>query len=511
MKFSKIIVFIFLLCGSLQSCTKNFIETNTSPNDSEEAYPYQFMANALITAVSANMNRNRTFNNELMQVTVSIGDGDGKVFRYDFRRSWSDYLWSNHYTQISNFKEMYKQAVKPLTYNRSYQAIAMLGQVWLYSILTDTYGDIPYTESNMGADEPKILEPKFDKQEDIYKDLFLKLDSANNLFKNKTSTETIDPTHDPVFKADLTKWRKLNNSLFLRLLLRVSGKKGALQPYAINKIKEILVDNTADYPIMSSNDDSAIIKWTDQGAYVSPFKSTRAQDFRAVALCSFFLDYLRDTNDPRIDIPTYGTSGINRMGIAPVSGNYVGVPSGYAAGSEDYSKMSYFYSFDQNNGVNSLQTEPLTGVIMPFAEVQFIKAEAVLKGWIEGSIEDYFYSGVENNIKLWIPTWAVTAKEHLAKSDREWKDNATVAEKMEQIHFQKYQALFMVDMQQWYEYRRTGYPVLPKGKGLKNNGEMPARMYYPVIVQSANPTNYKLAVQQQGPDEINTKVWWQKP
>ena len=82
---------------------------------------------------------------------------------------------------------------------------------------------------------------------------------------------------------------------------------------------------------------------------------------------------------------------------------------------------------------------------------------------------------------------------------------------MEKIHLQKYYALFLEDLQQWFEYRRTGHPILPKGPGLRNGGVMPARMTYPVYVQSANPTNYKLAVAAQGPDVISTKVWWQKP
>ena len=63
---------------------------------------------------------------------------------------------------------------------------------------------------------------------------------------------------------------------------------------------------------------------------------------------------------------------------------------------------------------------------------------------------------------------------------------------MERIHLQKYYALFLVDMQQWFEYRRTGHPVLPQGPGLQNNGVMPARMVYPVYVQSTNPTNYQM-------------------
>lgn len=496
----------FFLCVLIQSCTKNFIEINTNPNDPLNAYPEQFLENALITSVSSNMNRNRTFNNELMQVTVSIGDSDGKVFRYDFRRSWADYLWNAHYIQLSNFKEMYKKAMEDVTFNTSYQGISLICQSWLYAILTDTYGDIPYFRSNLAADS-LILEPEFDRQQDIYMAIFNTLDSANTLLR---ANQAIDATKDPVFGGDVNKWRRFGNTLYLRHLLRASAKLET-QDFVIPKIQEILATNTADYPIMRNNDDSAIIRWTDEGAYVSPFKSTRVQDFRATAICEFFIDYLRDTNDPRINIPEYGTSGVNRMGIAPVSGNYVGVPSGYAQGQGDIEKESYFYSYDQNNGVNSLQTEPLTGVLMSFPELEFIKAEAVIKGWVSGNAGTHYYSGVESTIKLWLPDWTLTAQEHLAASDIEWDDSASIEEKMQALHLQKYHGLFMVDMQQWFEYRRTGYPVLPKGQGLRNNGVMPARMTYPVYVQSANPTNYKAAVAQQGPDEIYTEVWWQKP
>lgn len=495
----------FLTSVLFASCDKGFEELNTDPTKTTNAYPYQFMANGLISSVEYNMSRNRTFNNELMQVTVAIGDGDGRVFRYDFRRSWADYLWNGHYTQLTNYKDMYAKAVDQINFNRSYQGISLILQTWTYSILTDTYGDIPYTQSNMGRDS-LILEPIFDAQRDIYLDMFTKLDSANTLL---SGGDPIEVVHDPVYAGNVSQWRKFCNSLYLRLLLRVSHKTD-VKDVVIPKIQEILT-NTSKYPVFASNDDSAILRWTGEGAYISPYMTTRAQDFRATAICSFFIDFLRDTNDPRINIPEYGTSGINRWGIAPVSGNFVGVPSGYAAGSEDYTKMSYFYSYDQNSGVNSLQTEPMTGMIMNYAELQFIKAEAVLRGWIEGSVEDYFYSGAESSIKQWVPTWGVPIRTHLSASDVQWNEAGDFEEKLARIHQQKYYALFLVDLQQWFEYRRTGYPVLPKGNGLVNNAEMPARLYYPVYVQSSNPTNYKLALAQQGLDEINTKVWWQKP
>ncbi|RYE12032.1 MAG: SusD/RagB family nutrient-binding outer membrane lipoprotein, partial [Sphingobacteriales bacterium] len=84
-------------------------------------------------------------------------------------------------------------------------------------------------------------------------------------------------------------------------------------------------------------------------------------------------------------------------------------------------------------------------------------------------------------------------------------------QKMELIHIQKYFAMFFTGMEQWFEYRRTGHPNLPKGQGLKNGGVMPARLPYPVYVQAANGQSYRDAVAIQGSDNINTLVWWQRP
>ena len=509
MKIKQLIYSLLAVTIGFQSCDKGFEELNTDPTKTTQAYPQQYLANALINSLTYNMQRNRNFNNELMQVTVSIGDSDGKVFRYDFRRSFSDYLWNGHFQQLSNYKDMYAKASGELNFSRSYQAISLILQAWSYGILTDTYGDIPFSQSNLGRDS-LILEPKFDTQKDVYMGMYAMLDSANTLLRSGATA--IDANADPIFAGDLAKWRKLGNSLYLRYLLRASGKQ-EVADYVIPKLQAILQTSTSTYPIMASNDDNAVLRWTGSGAFQSPYTSTRDQDFRATSLASFFIDYLRDTDDPRINIPLYGKNGTNRWGIAPISGDYVGVPSGYAAGSEDYSRMSYFHSRDQNSGTgNTLQTDPLTGIIMNFSEIQFIKAEAALRGWItNGTAENFFYSGAENDIKYWIPTWAGDIRAHLTASDREWNESGSFEEKLEHIHLLKYFALFMVDLEQWFEHRRTGYPKLPKGAGLKNNGEMPARMQYPLYVQSSNPTNYKIAVSQQGPDEINTKVWWQKP
>jgi hypothetical protein len=492
---------IMILSVVLVSCTKDFQEINTDPNSTSNALPQQLLAPALVNTLTYNMMRNRNFNNELMQITVDQSDAEGKVFRYDYRPNTSDYLYNGWYSQLTNFKDIYKLASEQLNYNKSYMGISLVCQAWIYSLLTDTYGDVPFSESNLARDSA-IYEPVFDKQKDIYLTLFKVLDTANVLLSNNTG---IVASSDPVYGGNISRWRKFGNSLYLRLLLRLSGK-AEVASQCISKIKDIVDLHPADYPIMTSNDESAILKWTGVAPYTSPLLTVREQDFRAPAIGSFFIDNLVIWNDPRIDI-SQGSNGINRWAIAPYQGAYLGVPSGYAAGT-GVIKKSYFYS---NTSTSSLMTEPLTGMIMNYAELKFILAEAATKGWISGSAETYYNDGVLYSIKLWLPNWSVPIATFLAAADIKWVPTASINEKMERLHLLKYYALFLEDMQQWFEIRRTGHPVLPLGPGLKNNGVMPARMVYPVYVQSANPTNYQAVIAAQGPDLISTQVWWQKP
>lgn len=504
----KIVTMLLLLSSVMPSCTKDFEEINTNPNGTPTANPQQLLAPALVNTLALNMLRNRNFNNELMQVTVDVSDADGRIFRYDIRRNWADYLWNGWYLELTDFKSLYTSANDPLINNKTYMGISLICQSWVYSLLTDTYGDIPYTESNQAKEQ--IDEPKFDKQKDVYLDIFKKLEEANTLLNGAGNAASVS---DPVFGGNALKWRKFGNSLYLRLLLRLSGK-AEVSADCIAKIKEIVETKASSYPLMASNDDSAILRWTGTAPYTSPFLTgVREQDFRAPSIADFFIRNLVNWNDPRINIPTYGKSGVNRWGIVPVSGNFIGVPSGYSQG-DTQARLSYFYSTNQTvSGVQAttLMTEPLTGMIMNYAELQFILAEASAKGWITGSAESYYNAGALNSITLWVPGFTTPIADYLTAADIEWDANATLDQKMEKIHLQKYYALFLTDLQQWFEYRRTGHPVLPKGSGLKNNGEMPARLNYPVLVESANPTNYKAAVAEQGPDEIFTKVWWQKP
>lgn len=232
------------LSSVFSSCEKDFEEVNTDPIGTSTTTANQLLAPALVNVLSANMIRNRSFTNELMQITVDISDADGKVFRYDFRRNWSDYLWNIWYPQLTNLRDIYTIASEPASLNKSYQGISLITQAWVYSLLTDTYGDVPYSQANKGKEG--VIEAAYDNQKDIYLDMFKKLEEANELLSAGTA---ITASGDPVYKGDVTKWRKLGNSLYLRLLLRIS-RKAETSSQVIAKIKEIVDTNPAKYPVM---------------------------------------------------------------------------------------------------------------------------------------------------------------------------------------------------------------------------------------------------------------------
>ena len=510
-----------LVMIGLSSCDKGFEETNTDPINIVHSSPDKLLSPALVNIFSTNMSRNRSFNNELMQVTVTQSEDEFAVFRYDFRPSVADLTWNTWYTELINLRDIYRVASLPEYENDSYKGISLVLQAWVFQLLTDTYGDVPYTEASRGKEG--LVEPAFDKQKDIYLDLLEKLEEANTLL---SSGKAIVGQSDPVYKGDISRWRKLANSLHLRLLLRISGKP-EVSAAAIAKIKEI-TENSSAYPVFASNAESAVLKWNGSTITTDPFTnpfvvSLRELDFGIPTMANFFILKLNSWNDPRIDISaTYGNGTRNRLGIAPGPGGFVGIESGYSPGGSGEPKQAYFYSY--SNSDFSVQKNPLAGgVIMGYAELQFIMAEAAVKGWISGgTAQEFYYKGIAAGINYWVPAFPedihnTTFTDYIAGANGvEWDDAlpldaATGDSKMERIHLQKYYSLFMNDFQQWFEYRRTGHPVLPKGDGLRNGGVMPARMYYPVYVQAANPTNYKKAVESMGPDAISTQVWWQKP
>jgi hypothetical protein len=488
-RFNQHILAIIAAAITFSACTKDFKEVNTNPNTLPETRPELLLESAIYGLKTSTQTREHRLIHEMMQVHVTVSNSD-EIHRYIIRPSESDYMWNTWYTQLTNIKDVYSSAQKLVllpnqAYNASYMGISRIMEAWVMSLITDTYGDVPYTEANRGRVD-NIFQPKFDKQKSIYDSLFVRLEEANTLLAQNLALPAALMPRDPLFAGDIAKWRKFGNSLYLRLLLRASGRP---ESNAAAKIQQMVVTNAANYPLMSSNAESAILRFTTTAPFLSGFSTYRDFDFNGEnGLSEFFINTLNGWTDPRLT--KWATT---------VASAYVGIPSGYAPGNQQ-ERQSYYLA--------ALKNEPLTGNILSYAEVQFMLAEAVIKGYATPATtaKTYYENGVTNAITNWALTLPAG---HLTKPGIIWNDAETLAQKMEKIITQKYFTYFFTDFQSWFEHRRTGYPNLPVGPGLQNSGTMPTRFVFPVSVQSLNRTNYEAAVAGMGGlDNMLTKVWW---
>jgi hypothetical protein len=206
----------------------------------------------------------------------------------------------------------------------------------------------------------------------------------------------------------------------------------------------------------------------------------------------FFMNKMNTDKDPRRTVwaTTVNVGGTNV---------YQGIESGYPTTVE--------YLVGKNSSYqDALKTLPQLGIMMTYAEVEFIKAELALKGFTTGKSVQQHY---ENGIAASMTQWGVTLPAgYLQQPGVVYDATASTESQLEQIMLQKYYAFFFVDYQSWFEKRRTGYPVLPRGSGVPDENQFPYRIPYPTYLQSLNPQNLKAAVASMGSDESSINVWW---
>ena len=461
-------------------CTKDFERLSENPNAIKDASAETLLAQTLYSSLVTKIQTAKSLGNELMGYSVEK-TGRALVQRFEIKNTNGNNLWQRHYRYLHNLEDMYQRAVAEKNVN--YQAIALTLKAWLFSELTDTFRDVPYFEALKG-DSLQFL-PKYDRQEDIYADILKNLDNAALMFNNSTN---ISAVNDILYGSKstnalrVTAWRKFCNSLRLRLYLRVSNSALFDAPGKINEI----VSNPGTYPIFANAEDAAYIPFTNIEPLYNPYYNTTNGSFGySNAPSTTILEIMQAVSDARI--PYY----YERNGS-----EYVGVISGYPMGS---AKQLY------PNGTSyikyNLHESPRLGVILSYDEVQFILAEAALKGWISGSAEAYYLQALRSNFTFWGLTASAT---YLALPQVKFDGT------LKQIMEQKYISNFYRGLEAWFDYRRTGYPELLFHSQIGNNGKVPSRLIYPSVTQLYNPTNYKVAVERMGGDNINVKSFWEK-
>jgi hypothetical protein len=494
MNLKKYYVYILLIFFAIASCTSEFEEINTDPNRPKEIYPGVLLSQMQYRFVNTGVSAARNFTHEVMQVTSPRSSTTGGLHRYEVEAGTNNGLWQNFYSYMTDAQDLYDIAER-LNEN-NYKAIALIYKSWAYSILTDCFGDIPYSQATKVTDG--IFKPAFDQQKEIYTALLNDLDAANTLLDD---TKGLTYAGDLVFNAStlsngrsagILRWKKFANSLRLRMLLRISKRNGEIN---VNEQINAILADPAKYPVFTGTADDAILKYPGTFPYFNPFYNARTLDWRdGTYYTKFFLDKMNAVNDPRRAI-WMTTVKVNNVNV------YQGIESGYPG--------EVIYVVGANSSYpDALKTLPQMGIMMTYAELEFIKAELALKGFNTGSNARTHY---ERGITASMTQWGATMPSNfLQQSGIVYNESATVTDQLKQIMQQKYYALFFTDYQAWFEKNRTGFPELPRGAGIPAENQFPLRTPYPTYLQSLNAENLDAARQQMGGDNSTTLLWWQK-
>lgn len=464
-----IVFIVFLGAG----CTNDFEQINEDPNRIAEISPGTLLNPIIYGLASHGANRSDAITFHLMQVAVPFPSVSGGLHRYDVSLGIGNSSWDNYYKWLQNIKEM--KTAAELRGDVNYMAIALTLNAFAYANLTDLFGPVPMKEA-VSAEEG-ILTPKFDTQQVIYTSILEDLETANSLYDTELPMVY---EADILFGNDVERWRKFTNSLHMRLLLRISNRA---ETNAFEKLSS-MVQNPAEYPVFESTEESAILQVTGVTPNVSPWG--RPQDFRlSTKMSTFFLDNLNQWNDPRRPIIA------TQANIEDQVIGYKGIPSAYQGNESQFEYNASTFNIKQVEN-------PMKIYILPYSEVAFIKAELAQRGYSTNGQQYY-----ENGVRAAMDQLGAELPENYFENPLTAYDGS-----LDQIILQKYYALYFVDYQQWFEYRRTGLPELPTTAAMFNDAIMPARLYYPSDLAIGNAPGYKQAVEMLGADNVNVKVWW---
>ena len=492
----KIYSILFLITLIIFSaCTKDFENINTNPNASEPdsidpKIQFSYVLNRAVSGRFEQWRGNLIYCSQWVQHLSGPWEPD----RYNTtNEDWLSAWWNNTYLRIG--KDVTDLIAKTED-GSNLNSMAIIFKVYYFQKLTDIYGDIPYSEANQGA---VFSQPKYDTQQDIYNSFISELTTAiNNLDAGKEDVGTADL----LFGGDVSKWKKFGNSLLLRIAMRISN----VAPDLAMQYGKSALENG----VMTSNDDIAYISFS--GSNVDGKNANGVgevfQDFGVTGhlfrYSDEFVNFIINHDDPREDnlMETYRNDGSVDNSVG--SGNHLGRPNGIPPGNDDF-------VFAQPRR-DVMVTYDAPAIYMSFAEVEFLRAEAILLGWISGDIQEAYESGVRaacQQLSLYQnaePIDEDDIEDYLEENGVEFE----LADAKELINTQKWIVLIFDGFEAYANYRRSGYPEITPGlTDGESNGEIPRRFRYPADEKDNNEENYNVAAGRlNGGDVITSRIWW---
>ncbi len=475
----KILITLSIL-GTMFSCSDDYYESlNVDPTLPADV-PADFLVNAATKAlfdqmITPNQNLNAArFMGQYWTQTTYVDESNYNLNE----RNITGQHWTRIYTNVLYDLADAKSKIESYPLTSSYTqatkdnqlAIVEILQVYTWQQMVDTFGNIPYSEAFQGLENPA---PVFDDARTIYNDLLSRisasiasLDDSGNGFGG-----------DSVYEGDISKWKKFAASVKLKIAMRLADvDAGTAATAASQAVASGVFSSNADnftLPYMSTQPNTNPL-WLD-------LVLSGRQDFVGA---DTFVNILNDLNDPRR--PIFLKQNID-------DGVYVGGPYG-AEGN----------TFDNSSQVGAILHEAtFPGTLMDNAEIQFLLAEAVERGFIGGSAETFYNSGVSSSLEFWGVS-EDDANAYLSSPDVAYSTASGTWK--QKIARQFYIATYNNAFEGWSVVRKYDYPEMQVSgfEGLPS----PMRYTYPISERTINPDNYEQAASAIGGDEQQTKLFW---
>ena len=464
------------------SCTEGFDDLNTNPNEPNEvptSYLLTYAQEYLVDRVYDG------FDNARIGMTLAqywSQNQYSEESRYQYRPGTNNTTWDQLYTGIYNLQEIIRlneadSATAPEITNNQI-AVARIMRAWTFQLLTDTYGAIPYIEA---LDVTENATPAYTPQPDIYADLIKELTEADAQI---TADAEGFASGDLIYSGDMAQWKKFANSLKLRVAMRMSD---VMPQESAQAITEAVAAG-----VFENNGDNAYLQYLSSQPSTYPlYVDYVVNGRRDYSASDVLVNQLLQRNDPRV--AAY-------FSPAEATGTFIGRPFGQSQ--TNANAMPPGAVSQLNPQVYSAE---FPGMLMDYAEVSFILAEAVARGVsLPESAEAYYARGITASMNFWgIEGGAVAA--YIAANPY------NAGNFKQSIGVQKWIALYMQGIQGWSEWRRldfTGVFRLPVDGALIDIDQVPVRRTYPNNEQNLNQANYQSAIGEMGADSYVRKLWW---
>jgi len=525
-KYNKVFL-VLALIFTVGSCTKDFEEMNTSPNSPTDVPSINIFTHVITASVGRELGGwiQHTYLGCWCQQWAKVQYIDEDKYQPRDMTADMEDIYTNQLFDLQVIIDKTTadiEAENQVPSNTALLAAAKIMRVWVFSFLTDLFGDIPYSEALQGLYEEGIITPKYDTQESIYTAFFNELEEANTLL----SSGVINfGTGDLIFGGDPAKWKKFGNSLKLRLLNRCAGtpwsftydmvapqadvitSEGAAAYSGADAAIAAILNDPAGHPIMTSNADNAFLDYPGL-PYRNPIYNT-LYTRTDQGIAETIVEFLKARNDPRL--PIYAQPSPKYVdGDTTVA--YTGTQNGLAHAASDFNIVSLLgtdIAYDENAPV----------FILTYDEVEFIKAEYYMR--TGGAAQAAYRDGIAASMERWGATY--DAATYLAQPNVNWAQAANDGERYQLICEQRWAAIFGQGVQAFHLVRRTGFPArvfeFELEAAFYPDLGFPVRLRYSLNEETYNAVNLQAAQNSQGlnllnetmfntPGTTSNQVWW---